>query len=50
MLLKTFLSDRKAEIDEKSVLMVVLVLGALTGVGIVTGAINDLFNKAAAGL
>lgn len=45
-----FLRDKSAEIDEKAVLIVVLVLGAMAGVEAVTGAITGLLNSAAAGL
>ena len=49
-ILTDFIIDQKAEIDEKAVLIVVLVLGAMAGVETVTGAISGLLNSAAAGL
>ncbi len=48
--LADFISDKSAEIDEKAVLIVVLVLGAMAGVETVTGAISGLLTSAAAGL
>ena len=44
------LNDKRGEVDEKAVLMVVLVLGTLAGVGLVAGAVNGLLGDAAAGL
>ena len=45
-----FIRDDAGEIDEKAVLIVVLVLGAMAGVETVTGAISSLLTSAAAGL
>jgi hypothetical protein len=44
------MEDKRGEVDEKAVLMVVLVLGTLAGVGLVAGAVNGLLGDAAAGL
>ena len=44
------LNDKRGEVDEKAVLMVVLVLGTLAGVGVVATAVNNLLNDAAGGL
>ena len=48
--LSVFIRDEAGEIDEKAVLIVVLVLGAMAGVETVTGAISSLLTSAAAGL
>ena len=48
--LSGFIRDDAGEIDEKAVLIVVLVLGAMAGVETVTGAISSLLTSAAAGL
>ena len=48
--LSGFITDGAGEIDEKAVLIVVLVLGAMAGVEAVTGAISGLLTSAAAGL
>ena len=48
--LRGFIRDEDGEIDEKAVLIVVLVLGAMAGVETVTGAISSLLTSAAAGL
>ena len=44
------MEDKNGEVDEKAVLMVVLVLGTLAGVGLVAGAVNGLLGDAASGL
>jgi hypothetical protein len=44
------LNDRSGEVDEKAVLMVVLVLGTIGGVGLVAARVLGLLNDAAAGL
>ena len=46
----TFMVERDGEVDEKAVLMVILVLGTIAGVGVVAAAINGLLNDAASGL
>ncbi|MBT7188750.1 MAG: hypothetical protein HN916_01020 [Anaerolineae bacterium] len=44
------LNDKSGEVDEKAVLMVVLVLGTLGGVGLVAARVTGLLDSAAAGL
>jgi hypothetical protein len=44
------LKDRSGEVDEKAVLMVVLVLGTLGGVSLVAARVLGLLNDAASGL
>ena len=44
------LNDKSGEVDEKAVLMVVLVLGTIGGVGLVADAVFGLLGDAASGL
>jgi hypothetical protein len=44
------LQDKSGEVDEKAVLMVVLVLGTLGGVSLVAARVLGLLNDAASGL
>ena len=44
------LEDQSGEVDEKAVLMVVLVLGTIAGIGVVAARVNGLLNTAAAGM
>ena len=44
------LKDKSGEVDEKAVLMVVLVLGTLGGVSLVAAKVMGLLNSAASGL
>lgn len=46
----SLLNDKSGEVDEKAVLMVVLVLGTIGGVGLVAARILGLLNDAATGL
>ena len=45
-----FLLDKRGEVDEKAVLMVVLVLGTIGGVSLVAAKVFGLLNTAAEGL
>jgi len=44
------LNDKSGEVDEKAVLMVVLVLGTIGGVSLVAAKVFGLLNDAASGL
>ena len=44
------LEDKSGEVDEKAILMVVLVLGTIAGIGVVAARVNGLLNTAAAGM
>lgn len=44
------LNDKSGEVDEKAVLMVILVLGTIGGVSLVASEVLGLLNDAASGL
>ncbi len=46
----SLLNDKSGEVDEKAVLMVVLVLGTIGGLSVVAARVLGLLNDAAAGL